>query len=108
MPLVAAALLTYICGLFAAAGGVGPAALFAGLLMVWWAGRALRERVALGAMLAAGAAAGFASSSAIQRCEQGASASRAIEAVIDDDANPGAFVPARLDCGVTLRVAVRE
>ncbi|HEX7938162.1 MAG TPA: hypothetical protein VF483_04170, partial [Gemmatimonadaceae bacterium] len=88
MPLIAAALLAYVCGLFSILNGAGTAAFAAGLVVTWWGGRSARERVALGAVLAAGAAAGFAESGRLQACEREASATHALQLTIDDDAFP--------------------
>lgn len=108
MPLVAAALLAYVCGLLSGLSGLGEPAFGAGVLVAWRCGRRTRDRVALASLVVAGVAAGSVSLAATDACERRASSAPAVAAVLDDDASPGAFVPARLECGIRIRIAVRE
>ncbi len=107
MPLVTAALLAYVCGLLSGLDGVSVSPLAAGASVVWLGGRRGRERVAIAAIVVAGVTAGTESVAATTACEQRAIAGP-VEATLNDDASPGAFVPARLDCGVVVRIAVRD
>jgi len=107
MPLVTAALLAYVCGLMSGLAGFDAVTLVAGAVVAWWAGRRLRERIALSALVVAGVAAGAASTAATEACERQLS-SGAATVTLDDDASPGAFVPAHAECGAVLRIAVRE
>ena len=108
MPLVTAALLAYVSGLLSGLAALNAVAFGAGVLVAWLGGRRARERVALLAFVAAGVVAGAASAVATSECERQASTSRAVVVALGDEASPGAFVPARLDCGVTLHLAVRD
>ena len=108
MPLVTAALVVYACGLLCGLAGVSLPPLVAGAVVAWWGGRRGRERIALAALLVTGAVAGIASNADAAACERRARTANTVEAVIDDDAGPGAFVPARLDCGLAMRIAVRD
>jgi competence protein ComEC len=107
MPLVTAALLAYVCGLLSGLATPSLALFVAGAAVAWWGGRRFHERVALAALLVAGVAAGRESAAATARCEERA-AQGTIVATLGDDASPGAFVPARLDCGAVVRVVVRD
>jgi competence protein ComEC len=108
MPLVAAALLAYVCGLLSGLAGLSALPLAAGGGVSWWGARRTRERIALVAVVVAGVAAGSASASATATCEQQLASANALELTLGDAAEPGAFVPATAACGVRLRLAVRQ
>ena len=107
MPLVTAALLAYVCGLLSGLAGLSAPPLAAAVAVIWLGATRARDRIALSTLLACGVAAGSASADSIARCER-AVLRGAVTATLLDEGAPGAFVAAHADCGVRLRVAVRE
>jgi competence protein ComEC len=107
MPLVAAALLSYVCGLLAAGGAQAFALLGATGLVVWTGGRRAGERLGLLALATAGIAAGVSADRSAAECERQLLAADCARLTIDGDAKPGAFVRARHACGIAVRIAVR-
>lgn len=106
MPLVTATVLVYAAGLLCGFGGAFVWAFGAIVLVVWQGARVLRDRIALVAV----AASGFGSASVLRGAEASCRArlvvAQAWEATLLADAAPGAFVPARHECGVTLRLSI--
>ncbi|MGH7679822.1 MAG: DNA internalization-related competence protein ComEC/Rec2 [Gemmatimonadaceae bacterium] len=105
MPLVASVLLVYAAGLLAGFGGAAWTVV-AAALVVWHGGRTMRDRAALTAI----GFAGFSTAAITRRgeasCLEQLAVATAWEATLMADASPGAFVPARHDCGVRVRIAV--
>src|SRR5690349_10137647 len=107
MPLVTAALLAYVCGLLSGLAELSLAPLVGAAAVAWLGVRRARERIAVAALVAAGAVAGSVSASTAARCQRSAMFG-AVVAILEDDAVPGAFVPAFTECGARLRIAVRS
>jgi competence protein ComEC len=108
MPLVAAALLAYVCGLLIAGEQASVAMLGAAALVVWTGGRRTAERIGLAALAASGIAAGVSTRDAWARCERRLLAADRAPFTLDGDAKAGAFIRARHACGVSVRIAVRS
>ena len=106
MPLVAAALLAYASGLLLGFGNAFIWTAGAALFLVWHVAGTARERIGLGAVFAAGCATATAARLTAASCGDRIMSTRAWEATLVADASPGAFVVARHDCGLDLRVAV--
>jgi competence protein ComEC len=108
MPLVAAALLAWICGLLSGFAEMAAPALGAGVAVAWFGGRSARERVALIAIAVAGLGSGVDAMRSSGACEARLVSGGTMHLTLEDDANPGAFVPARAPCGIRVRLSVRE
>lgn len=106
MPLVTAAVLAYAAGLFTGFGGAFIWTAAAGALVVWRGARAARDRLALCALAVAGFAFAGNARAASERCRERLLRDRAWEVTLEGDAEPGAFVRARHECGVAVRLAV--
>ncbi len=106
MPLVTATVLVYAAGLLSGFGGALVWFVPAIALVVWQGAQAVRDRIALVAI----AVSGFATASVLRDAEAACFARLATASVWNAqllaDAAPGAFVPARHDCGVILRLSV--
>lgn len=105
MPLVAAAVLAYAVGLLAGSGAPLPWSLGA-LTAIVCLGAGPRDRLSLCALGIAGAGLAHAVREQDARCEERASVARTWSVVIEAEAQPGAFVRARHDCGIGVRLAV--
>src|SRR5262245_26872697 len=107
MPLIAAALLAYICGLLAVSAPLGWLLLLAGVSVATWGARSARDRLALGALVTAGLACGVSARVHGEACERRLISAGAFDLTLDGVAQPGAFVRAHHACGVTVRLSVR-
>lgn len=109
MPLVTAAVLAYAAGLLTGFGGAVMWTGAAAMLVIWYGGaRAPRDRLALAALAVAGGAVATGTRAADEACVESLLASRAFELTLALEAAPGTFIPARHDCGVVVRLSVRE
>jgi competence protein ComEC len=107
VPLVTAAVLAYAAGLLA---GYGGPILWTGtaIVLVIVQGATSRDRILLSLVAAAGLLAAMAGSQASRDCERSLLRQRVWRLRLAADAAPGAFVPARHDCGVRVSLAVTE
>lgn len=107
MPLVAAAVLAYAAGLLAGFGAPLTWSLAAMAAVVLLGARS-RDRLSLCALGVAGGGLAHAVREGDARCEQREALARAWSVVIESEAQPGAFVRARHECGIDVRLAVSE
>src|SRR3954471_21067790 len=108
MPLVAAAVLAYIVGLLAGFGATlfGAAAVI--VLIAAVASRGPREFVAIVAVALAGYSAADGSVRRDADCSGRAQHAALLTAVLANDASPGAFISAVLECGALVRLSVLD
>jgi competence protein ComEC len=108
VPLITATILAYAAGLLSGFGGAFVWTAAAAALVVWRGAGTPRERLALGAV----AIAAFATAASTRNVESSCfdRLAHAVEwdVTLAADASPGAFVPGRHSCGVTLRIAVER
>ena len=108
MPLVTAAVLAWTAGLLA---GFTHAtlvllAIVPAVVLLGAAGR--RDRIALGAIAAAGLAIGHMDGAAAAACASDPARARRWHVTLEGDAAPGAFVTGRTACGARVRMAVEQ
>ena len=107
MPLVVLGCLSYAAGLLAGLGGAAFVAMGAGLLFLLALGAGARRRDArlagAGLVALAGLAAGADARATDRRCRVAIARAPAVEATVEDDAVPGAAVPARIAFGSCRR-----
>ena len=108
MPLIASATLAYAAGLLSGFGGAFVWTAAAALFVVWRGARSRRERLALLAVVTAGIATAVATRAADAGCAARLRGSRSLQLELGADARPGAFIPARHACGMTVRVSVAK
>jgi len=108
MPLVASALTAYVCGLLTATTSLPMATTIAAVAVILLGARRPVERAALVVIAATGVFTGIDAREDLQACERALSARRVVQVRLQGDAGPGAFVRARSECGLTVRIAVRH
>src|SRR5436853_5913047 len=110
MPLVAATVLAYAAGLLSGFTD-GEAALLGAAVIgfaAWQVGRNARDRILICAIGVAGAGVAMVASSTNARCTANMLRAAEWRVTLAADAEPGALIIVRSDCGSAARIAIRH
>src|SRR5205814_2076501 len=106
MPLITAAVIAYVAGLLTGFGSPAAWSVIVVALAAWHVARSARDVIALGCIAVAGYAAATVSLRVAASCGARIAESREWTVVVEADAYPGAFVPARTACGAVMHLSV--